>query len=50
LAADNAVHLREVTVEKYGNTDVRISQGLAANDEFVVSGVHKLFEGQVVRR
>ncbi len=47
--ADNAVHLRPVTVARYDSTGVMISEGLQRGDLVVIAGVNSLAEGQVVK-
>ena len=45
---DNTVHLKNITFENTGNNSVRV-KGLSVGDTVVISGVHKLHEGQTVR-
>lgn len=45
---DNTVHLKNITFENTGNNSVRV-KGLSVGDTVVISGVHKLHEGQQVR-
>ena len=42
------VHLTAVGVEKFGETDALISEGLSAQAWIVTAGVHRLREGEVI--
>ena len=42
------VHLTPVGVEKFGETDALISNGLSAQSWIVTAGVHRLREGEVI--
>jgi RND family efflux transporter MFP subunit len=46
--AENRVHLKNVSVEKFDGNNVRVS-GLSNDDIVVTAGVHRLQEGLLVR-
>lgn len=49
VVEEGVVHLRAVTVEAFGDNQVKVTSGLADGETIVVAGVHKLREGQSVR-
>ena len=49
IGEDNRLHLQNITVESYLGDKVMIT-GVSAGDLVVTAGVHKLHEGQTVRR
>ena len=49
VVEDGAVHLKDIKVKSFGKSTVQV-EGLSAGDIVVTAGVHKLREGQEVRR
>lgn len=49
LVEDGKVHLKNITVKRFGSSTVMV-EGLSPSDIVVTAGVHKLREGQEVRR
>ncbi len=49
VVEDGVVHLKDVKVSRFGANTVQV-EGLSAGDIVVTAGVHKLREGQEVRR
>lgn len=49
IVQNDTVALRSVQTGKFGKTTLQVTGGLKAGDTIVVSGVHKLREGQKIR-
>jgi RND family efflux transporter MFP subunit len=46
---DSVVHLTNITVEAFGDNQVKVTSGLKNKDVVVIAGVHKLRDNQEVR-
>jgi RND family efflux transporter MFP subunit len=46
---DSLVHLTDITVESFGDNQVKVTSGLKNKDVVVIAGVHKLRDNQEVR-
>lgn len=49
VVKDNIVHLQDISIEAFGENQVKVTAGLQAAETIVTAGVHKLREGQEVR-
>ena len=49
VGADQKVHLRAITVGRYGEAGLSVTGGLNGGELVVTAGVHKLKAGQMVK-
>lgn len=49
VAKDGSLSLRQVAVSRYGDEDAIVDSGLAAGEEIVAAGVHKLNAGDKIK-